>query len=432
MLMLPTWPVWPRETSRWPATVWRSRPRSQTAAPPRSSSARQGSPWRTMAWWQLRCDHQTTWERPTTDDDDDTVPLPEEDLVKQNLFCNFLSRWRWSHLSLISMMTGILTSLGSPLISVAKSRHPHCDYRWPGRNIFILSSKTNSYYPHYPNFVCAKNKIITIAVQASWLIGKSDNVESNRFSDSPANQQSCSNFSSVFLLSHNVNFCTVQKKEEISVDPVDICAVLWVSQQCDSRYCADTGVCLVITPLLACSTTLLLLKDQFENLVKLLSRQFKRPALHRKLAGPKETSGLNFPKGLTSSSCTLTDPVAVRDPTIRRVPLKRNPLRAHNSHLKWTRALRVALARVVLLLPIELDPPPPSHALGLLLHGLRRPGHLSRLLTGEHSLSWRAAELPAWTRRCWPHRALAGTNLGPQIAAKARSNEWQVWKVSCT
>ena len=82
--------------------------------------------------------------------------------------------------------------------------------------------KDNSYYPHYPNFVCAKNKIITIAVQASWLIGKSDNVESNRFSDSPANQQSCSNFSSVFLLSHNVNFCTVQKKEEISVDPVDI------------------------------------------------------------------------------------------------------------------------------------------------------------------------------------------------------------------
>ena len=225
MRLLPTWPVWPRETSRWPATVWRSHPRFQTAAPPRSSSARQGSPWRTMAWWQVRCDHQRTWERPTTDDDDDTVPLPEEDLVKQNLFCNFLSRWRWSHLSLISMMTGILTSLGSPLISVAKSRHPHCDYRWPGRSIFILSLKTNSYYPHYPhypNFVCAKNKIITIAVQASWLIGKSDNVESNRFSDSPANQQSCSNFSSVFLLSHNVNFCTVQKKGEISVDPVDI------------------------------------------------------------------------------------------------------------------------------------------------------------------------------------------------------------------
>ena len=101
MRMLPTWPVWPRETSRWPATVWRSHRRSQTAAPPRSSSARQGSPWRTMAWWQVRSDHQRTWERPTTDDDDDTVPLPEEDLVKQNLFCNsFLAEddriWVWS------------------------------------------------------------------------------------------------------------------------------------------------------------------------------------------------------------------------------------------------------------------------------------------------------------------------------------------------
>lgn len=254
MRMLPTWPVWPRETSRWPATVWRSHPRFQTAAPPRSSSARQGSPWRTMAWWQLRCDHQTTWERPTTDDDDDTVPLPEEDLVKQNLFCNFLSRWRWSHLSLISMMTGILTSLGSPLISVAKSRHPHCDYRWPGRSIFILSSKTNSYYPHYPhypNFVCAKNKIITIAVQASWLIGKSDNVESNRFSDSPANQQSCSNFSSVFLLSHNVNFCTVQKKRKYLLIQLTFCcfvsfSTIWFAllcwHRCLSCYYSITGL----------------------------------------------------------------------------------------------------------------------------------------------------------------------------------------------
>ena len=204
------------------------------------------------------CDHQTTWERPTTDDDDDTVPLPEEDLVKQNLFCNFLSRWRWSHLSLISMMTGILTSLGSPLISVAKTQHPHCDYRWPGRNIFILSLKTDSYYPHYP-----KNKIITIAVQASWLIGKSGNVESNRFSDPPANQQSCSNFSLVFLLSHNVNFCTVQKIGNICWSSWHLCCVgfstMWFA------FCADTGVCLVITPLLACSTTLLLLKDQFEK-----------------------------------------------------------------------------------------------------------------------------------------------------------------------
>ena len=210
-------------------------------------------------WWQLHCDHETTWERPTTDDDDDTVPLPEEDLVKQNLFCNFLSRWRWSHLSLISMMmTGILTLLGFPLISVAKSRHPHCDYRWPGRNIFILSLKTDSYYPHYP-----KNKIITIAVQASWLIGKSDNVESNRFSDPPANQQSCSNFSLVFLLSHNVNFCTVQKIGNICWSSWHLCCVgfstMWFA------FCADTGVCLVITPLLACSTTLLLLKDQFEK-----------------------------------------------------------------------------------------------------------------------------------------------------------------------
>ena len=260
MRLLPTWPVWPRETSRWPARVWRSHPRSQTAAPTRSSSARQGSPWRTRPWWwQLHCDHETTWERPTTDDDDDTVPLPEEDLVKQNLFCNFLSRWRWSHLSLISMMmTGILTLLGFPLISVAKSRHPHCDYRWPGRNIFILSLKTDSYYPHYP-----KNKIITIAVQASWLIGKSDNVDSNRFSDPPANQQSCSNFSLVFLLSHNVNFCTVQKIGNICWSSWHLCCVgfstMWFA------FCADTGVCLVITPLLACSTTLLLLKDQFEK-----------------------------------------------------------------------------------------------------------------------------------------------------------------------
>ena len=220
------------------------------------------------------------------------------------------------------------------------------------------------------------------------------------------------------------------KKEEISVDPVDICAV-WVSQQCDSRFVLTQVSVLLLLHYWLVVQPCCCWKTNLKNLVKPLSRQFKRSALRRKLVGQKETSSLNLLKGLTCS-CTLTDPVAARDPTIRTVPLKGNPLRAHNSHLKWTRALGVALARVVLLLPIELDPPPPPHALGLLLHGLRRPGHLSRLLTGEHSLSWRAAELPAWTRRCWPHRALAGTNLGPQIAAKARSNERQVWKVSCT